>query len=195
LEDLVVGRAQRLEAGRAHTLVESEEDSLILAGEAPQRWLLVAFALEESNFPLMAGFPIFLSNALTWLAGEPTAESRTVGLIEIPSIDARVTSLTGDVVPTREMGSSSVFGAFEPGFYTATQGARKTYIAVNVTNPDVSHANLTSFPEDQNRRRARFNANEIMQRRWYGELWTVLLGLAIGFLALEWWTYNRRLTT
>jgi hypothetical protein len=195
LEDLVVGRAQRVEAGRAHTLVESEADSLILAGEAPQRWLLIAFALEESNFPLMVGFPIFLSNALTWLAGEPTAVSRTVGPVEVPGVDARVTNLTGDEVPTREMGGSSVFGAFAPGFYTTTQGARKTYIAVNVTNPGVSHANLTSFPEGHDGSRARVNANDVIQRRWYGELWMLLLGLAIGLLALEWWTYNRRLTT
>jgi hypothetical protein len=195
LEDLVVGLAQRVEAGRSDTLVADEENPLVLAGEAPIRWLLVAFALEESNFPLMAGFPIFLSNALTWLAGEPTAVSRPVGFIEVPIEDARVTNLMGDEVSTREIGGARVFEAFAPGFYTATRGAQKTYIAVNSTDPDVSHANRTSFPGGRERSGVRVDVAEGLQRSWFGELWILLLGLAIGLLALEWWTYNRRLTT
>jgi Ca-activated chloride channel family protein len=194
LEDLVVGRAQRVEADMAKTLVASAEGPLILADESQRRWLLITFALEDSNFPLLSGFPVFMSNAITWLAGEPAARSRSVGLVDVPGVDARVSTLTGDEVPIHEMRGAGVFEAPGPGFYTAIRGGRKVHIVVNMTDGDVTGVNVTSYPERRERGET-LSANEVLRGRWYGELWILLLGLAVGLLTLEWWTYNRRLTT
>jgi hypothetical protein len=195
LEDLVVGRAVPVQAGGGLALVSSEERPLIVAGEAPERWLVISFALEESNFPLIAGFPIFLSNALTWLMGEPTALAQPLGLIEIPNPDARINTLLGEDVSTRETADSRVFEASEPGIYSVTTGAKRTYLAVNVTDPAVSGANRTSIPEGSDEVRLGGAPAADTEDRWYDELWILLLAAAVGFLSLEWWTYNRRMTT
>ena len=119
-----------------------------------------------------------------------------MGLIEVPDPEARVTTLLGEDVTTRKAGESRVFEAAEPGIYAVTTGAERTYLTVNVTNPGVSGTNLTSIPEESgNLRSGGIPAASGMDDRWYDELWILFLAVSVGLLALEWWTYNRRLTT
>ena len=41
------------------------------------RVMVVGFALDESNFALQSGFPMFLANTLSWLTDEPVASHRS----------------------------------------------------------------------------------------------------------------------
>ena len=91
LEDLVVDRAVRARDTETQLLVGSSADPLILAGTEPSKWLLFTFALEDSNLPLLPGFPILLSNALSWLSGDPIVVARSAGTVEIPIPSAVVT--------------------------------------------------------------------------------------------------------
>ena len=112
LEDLRIDRAARIampadgesrttsslgEVGgepAAEVVVGNRLLPLILVTEQPERIVRVSFALEDSNFPLHPGFPIFLANTLGWLMDEQVALARAPGRIEVPLPMAAVTDLT-----------------------------------------------------------------------------------------------------
>ena len=65
----------------ADILMETREGPVGYAGEqSGKRQVVLGFALEDSNMPTMAGFPVFLQNAIEWIM-EPThtLESVTTG--------------------------------------------------------------------------------------------------------------------
>ena len=188
LEDLFVDRARRLDHPNAQVVLGTEELPLILAAEEPTRWVAVTFDLDDSNFPLQSGFPVFLSNVLTWATGEPLALKRSLGTVDIPLPDPTITDLEGKEIPGRPLMGKTVFEATEPGLYTAVQGNRRLRVAVNVTDRRISDVNRSTLPRQDTRPRSQVTAGGT------GELWVFLLGAAILLLVLEWWTYHRRIT-
>lgn len=186
LEDLVVGRATRYDGSDVQVVAGEADAPLVLCGQSPVRWVLLSFSLQESNFVFQAGFPIFLSNALYWLASEPAALSRRLGTIWIPAADARVTTLAGEPVDSSSFGETTVFEAGEPGLYVVTRGKERLYVAVNPEVPDI---NVTRLPEsDVSPSASRAGAS------WQVELFSVLIMLAFVLLIVEWWTFHRRWT-
>jgi Ca-activated chloride channel family protein len=70
LSDLRIPEALRVEPRDGEVLAEGE-GPLLWAYEAPaHRVVLVTFDLTRSDFPLRPSFPVFVYNALRWLAGE-----------------------------------------------------------------------------------------------------------------------------
>jgi hypothetical protein len=193
LEDLVVDRAARAHAPEAQLLAGSSEDPLILAGTEPTKWLLITFALEDSNLPLLPGFPILLSNTLSWLSGEPTVVTRSAGTVEIPMPRARVTTLEGTEVLSHEMGERSYFETEELGLYLAVSNKERLHVAVNFNGENVLDPNRTHFSEDDREGTSGSQAEVGGSVAW-AEIWIGLLLLAVGLLMLEWWTYHRRRT-
>ena len=188
LEDLLVDRAIRLDHPDARVVLGTEASPLILAAEEPSRWVAVTFELGDSNFPLQSGFPVFLSNALTWAIGEPLALARSLGTVDVPLPDPTITDLEGTEIPCRPLMGKTVFEASKPGLYTATQGNRRLHVAANVTDRRISDVNHSTFP-----RRTALGESGV-EDGGSGELWVFLLGAAILLLVLEWWTYHRRIT-
>jgi hypothetical protein len=86
-----VEKASRLELSNLKVLAEAEDHSpLIIASDEPQkpRWILLAFSLGSSDFPLHSGFPLFIDNALAWLSREPLALRRQPGMVSVPIAQA-----------------------------------------------------------------------------------------------------------
>jgi Ca-activated chloride channel homolog len=169
---------------------DARQRPLILASRSGMRWLEVAFALEDSNLPLQAGFPVFLSNALNWMTGEALADQGRLGVIEVPLADAKVLDVEGRQVATREVPGARLFEAGQPGFYTAIAADRRMHIAVNLADPAVSAVNASSLAEQPPPPPRVQNASA----RWTPNPWSAALWLAALLLLFEWWTYNRRLT-
>ena len=188
LEDLFVDRAWRVDQPDAQIVLGTEKAPLILAAEEPTRWVAVTFDLDDSNFPLQSGFPVFLSNALTWTTGEPLALKRSLGTVDIPLPNPTITDLEGKEIPGRPLMGKTVFEASEPGLYTAVQGNRRLRVAVNLTDRRISDVNRSTLPRQDTRPTSQVTAGGT------GELWVFLLGAAILLLVLEWWTYHRRIT-
>jgi hypothetical protein len=64
--------AFRVERGM-ETLLDSDAGPVGVTGEGPApgiRFIALGFRLEESNFPLLAAFPVFLRNAFDYLTGD-----------------------------------------------------------------------------------------------------------------------------
>ena len=211
LEDLRIDRAARIampeerdagptsavgEAGRepdAEVVVGSLLLPLILVSERPERIVRVSFALEDSNFPLQPGFPIFLTNTLGWLMDEQVALARAPGRIEVPLAMAAVTDLEGSDVATWPLSNRTVFMADQPGLYTVAQGDRRLRVAVNLASTARTSVNDSGFASDE----ITSTASTVLAGTEVGpseELWMALLLLALFLVVVEWVTYHRRLT-
>ena len=211
LEDLRIDRAARIampeegdagptsvvgETGRApaaEVVVGSPLLPLVLVSERPDRIVRVSFALEDSNFPLHPGFPIFLTNTLGWLMDEQVALARAPGQIEVPLAMAAVTDLEGSDVATWPLSNRTVFMADQPGLYTVAQADRRLRVAVNLASTARTSVNDSGFTSDE----ITSAASTVLADTEVGpseELWMAFLLLALLLVVVEWVTYHRRLT-
>jgi hypothetical protein len=189
LHDVLVEKASRIEPGGHNVLAEAEDHSpLILATEPSQRpkWILMAFSLRNSDFPVHSGFPLFIDNALAWLSREPLALRRQPGLVAVPLMPAEIRSLNGTRVESHARGNTTTFEAAEPGLYIATREDTRQYVAVNLASSQYSNVNRTSSQKDAP---AALSAGWLQQ-----ELWFYMLVIAALLLGLEWFTYHRGIT-
>ena len=211
LEDLRIDRAARIampeegdvgptsvvgETGRApaaEVVVGSPLLPLVLVSERPERIVRVSFALEDSNFPLHPGFPIFLTNTLGWLMDEQVALARAPGQIEVPLAMAAVTDLEGSDVATWPLSNRTVFMADQPGLYTVAQADRRLRVAVNLASTARTSVNDSGFTSDE----ITSAVATVLADTEVGpseELWMAFLLLALFLVVVEWVTYHRRLT-
>lgn len=190
LRDVVVSNALVVRAGNRFEVIcaDAQRRPLVLASLNGPRRVESTFALEDSNLPQQAGFPVFLSNTLDWLAGESRALQATVGPVELPVGAAKVLDLQGRAVSTRELPGATLIDAQQPGFFTATAPDRRVRVAVSVLDPAVTNVNASRFADTPATPAAASGA------RWRTEVWVALLLAAALLLVLEWWTFNRRLT-
>ena len=167
---------------------------LVVVRDEPERIVRVSFALEDSNFPLHPGFPIFLTNAMAWLMGEQGALARGPGRIEVPLPMAEVTDLEGGEVVAWPLSDRTVFIADQPGLYTVVaEGGRRLRVAVNLASVERSSVNDTGLTADD----ITATGSTALAGADPGpseELWIFLLLLALLLVVGEWVTYHMRLT-
>ena len=212
LEDLRIDRAARIavpadresrpqpslgEPGRVSTseiVVGNRTLPLVLVTDQADRIIRVSFALEDSNFPLQPGFPIFLANAMQWLMDEQVALARAPGRIEVPIPMATVTDLEGTEIVAWPLSDRTVFLADQPGLYTVVaEGERRLRVAVNLASVERTSVNDSDVAADE----ITAAASIVVAGAEPGpseELWIFLLLLALLLVVAEWVTYHRRLT-
>lgn len=190
LADVVVESAARFDPGEHRVVAGTAEQPILLAGESPLRWALLSFDLGASNFPLQSSFPIFLSNAVSWLASRDVVPA-PLGTISIPARIAAVTDVRGEAVETRAVGNRTAFTADAPGLFTVRTGEGDHVITANLLSPAVSAVNGSIFAGQA----ADVGLVDSLTGSVSGaELWVVLVLLALGLVLVEWWTYHRRYT-
>lgn len=163
-------------------------EPLMLATHEGARLAVIAFPLDASNFPQQASFPAFLTNAVHWLTREAAAVARPLGQVAVPA-HARVLDLDGSEVITREVPGAALFEAHQPGLYTAMTSGQRLRIAANLLDARVTAVNasaLVASPQTPSLSPA--------VRGGRVDPWILLLVAAALLLAIEWWTYNRRMT-
>ncbi|MCH7891162.1 MAG: hypothetical protein IH921_06635 [Gemmatimonadetes bacterium] len=212
LEDLRVDRAARIavppdlesrspslsaEPGResvSEIVFGNRSLPLMLVTDQTNRIVRVSFALEDSNFPLQPGFPIFLANAMKWLMDEQVALARAPGRIEVPLPMAAVTDLEGTEIVAWPLSDRTVFVADQPGLYTVVgERDRRLRVAVNLTSSERSSVNDSELPSGE----ITTAAAPVVAGAEPGpseELWIFLLLLALLLVVVEWATYHKRLT-
>jgi hypothetical protein len=186
LYDVTVESAARIDASDLSVLAAARgKEPLIVASDRP-RWLQLTFDLANSDFPYHAAFPIFIDNALAWFDRERLALRRSPGMVEVPLGQAQIRTMDGQTLLSRPHMGGTVFEAFEPGLYVASQEATRQYVAVNFASrqfSDVNNSEIRNSPPQQ--------ASLPFLRR---ELWVYMLGLALLLVVAEWFTYHRRIT-
>jgi hypothetical protein len=191
LQDLGVLRAERIEAGATEEVIlGSRAAPLIVVASRPLPYVLVGFDLRESNFPLLPGFAVFLSNALSWLGGDSPALPRTTGWVEVPLAVSALEGLEGKQWPTVGSEGRTFFEATAPGLYTARDesGSRRVRLAIQLANPRVSQVSRSRLA---GKATAALPEGEPRAGR---EPWVYLFLAAVVLLVVEWWTFHRRLT-
>ncbi len=156
----------------------SSEGVLVAAGGEAPRWIAVGFALDDSNFAMQSGFPVFLGSALVWLTDGAATLNRGLGYVEVPYANGKVTGLDGRPVAAVNVPGATVFDAARPGVFTVASNAGTTRVVANVIDPQYSDVTAAVGPT------AGFP-------RFGFEPWVLLLALAVALLALEWLAYTR----
>lgn len=160
----------------------SDGEPLILTLENPAgtRHLATAFGVEESNLALRAAFPLFVGNAVRWLANRDTAPRPTfaAGGVFQPADGEKIIDQSGTA---RE---SSV-RLRQNGFYALETEKGNRWLAVN-----------TLAPSESDLRKAQFSAGiTSLSGSWpVLRLWQWLALAALLLILLEWWWHHRRLT-
>lgn len=195
LRDLVVERAVAtgLATGaREHDVVlvsARGNKPLVVAHEGAARRVSFAFGLEDSNFALHAEFPLFLGNALDWLAGERGAFAAGLGLVEVPVAKARVVAPDGTELPAQAIPGGTLFEVTEPGMFTAVSASQRLRVAANLLDRRVTDVNRSPLAPVQSA-----TSEPEQTRRFPLDPWVAVLLASALLLVFEWWAWNRRVT-
>jgi len=185
VHDVAIERASRIDPGNLTVIAASKQTPLIVASEKP-KWVMLTFDLQSSDFAFHVGFPVFIENVLSWFSREQLALRRSPGVVQVPLANAQIRTIDGKIVSSDQQLQNTVFDAGEPGLYAATQGDQRIHVAVNLANPTFSDVNRSVFKTDK-----AAAAQHYWLRR---ELWFYMLVVAAALIAVEWFTYHRRLT-
>ncbi len=200
---------QRLGGWRVHAPLRSLDSALILVGErdaeagrGSQRFVALAFSVTDSDLPLRIAFPLFVHNAVQWLAGGEAASvnalqsGETLRLRAGESVDASPRTQPADgTAVSPSTASGAAFAPTRNGFYLRRDAAgTESWIAVNTFDDDT--ANLTraatsaSFADGGDGVATSYRGSIL--RAW--PPWVYLAVIALGLSALEWMLYQRRRT-
>ena len=188
-------------------LAEADSGPLIGVGEhSGLRVISVAFALEDSDWPLRVSFPIFLTNAVRWLsagsapgAASPETPTGGVASLTVPSGAGSLTIIRPDgsqsaVSAPVSGGTVLVDDTRQVGIYHAKTSAGADYpFAVNLdsaaeghlaaqTPPVLTHAGASAAP-----------VHLPPSRRAKNDLWPTLAAVALALLLAEWFVFHRRI--
>lgn len=186
----------------ASVAVESKSAPLVVVGErsgsdskgrGETRVAYVAFRPTQSDFPLRVAFPVFISNAITYLAGRTdTDEARVLRPGDTVPIPAGGSVVDQD--GKRESVSGGAFsGTDRVGVYTVTTtNGAKSRFAVSLlsagetqTAPDTSpQITVTDIVKD--------GADSAKPRKAPQEWWVYFAAPLLILLAFEWWLFNHR---
>lgn len=187
LHDLKIEHADQIEMGDGTVVASSDGGPLIVAMDGPRKKVLVTFDLDSSDFALHLGFPVFVQNVLTWFSGEALAQKAGLGVIEFPFETSSVTRLNGSELPTQNRFGRTVVEMTEPGLLATTASGRRVRVAANMTDRSFSDVNGSSFVTGG-------SMPVLAVTALSNELWFYMLFLALVLVAIEWWTYHRRIT-
>lgn len=185
VHDMTINRAFKIDAKELTVVAAAGQAALIVASDRP-KWVMAAFDLESTDFPLHIGFPIFIDNVLAWFSRDQLAVHRNPGTIDVPLQNAQVRSIENKVIPAQDQMGKTVFEALEPGLYTATQGDARMRVAVNLSNREFSDVNRSAFRNDT----VPVSGQNFLKK----ELWFYMLFVAVVLVAGEWYTYHKRIT-
>lgn len=187
--------------GWGQELATSATGASLVAGEKGKMravWTGFALDLEHGKFPFTVAYPIFVSNAIRWLAHSDDGASAqlrtgTPVTIDAPSSARQITVTKPDgtrrtlTVPTR--GGVVFDETDEVGIYTAKgEGGFERVYAANLADfaeSDIAPKKNTDVGSGE--RQAAGRPVTVIK-----EMWPWLAVVLLVLLAVEWWAFHRR---
>jgi hypothetical protein len=154
--------------------------------EPEQRFALFAFSVTDAKLMFAPGFPSLMSSTIGWLAHPIAGGTRRPGAATFEGHVATLVGPDAKPIPVTNIGAVSVTSLVRPGFYEAKSGGATSVIAVSAGDPEVSDVGHTRLPAEA----ANANGAGSRGRPW----WLIAAALALILLAVEWWTWQRRVT-
>ena len=200
---------QRRGAWRVFAPLRSLDHALILAGEREpesgrpgQRFVALAFGVTDSDLPLRIAFPLFIYNAVHWLAGgeatNPNAlrAGESLRLRAGETVEGTPRTSPAAASNTVQMaGGEGVFAPSRNGFYLRRDAAGlESWLAVNTFDDDTTNlaqaASSGTFAGGGEGVTTSHRSS--LLRAW--PPWVYLAAIALVVSALEWMLYHRRRT-
>lgn len=196
LSETAIKASPRLKLpGYAQPLADAAETPLIFAWEKGRtRAVVVAFKLEETDWPWRLSFPLFVSNALEWLRWDDTARPRPGDPLRVRlpegQTKAEVAPPGGSARAVEgPAGGEAVFGGTErAGLYTVRTSAGTTAVALNLFDPHESRGAVAPEIRMGKDRSARAGGVAAPQRPY----WRWFVAGVLVLLVAEWMVYHRR---
>ncbi len=202
LNYLMVAEWRRIELPkRAVRLVEGETTPVMAAmSAAGSRYLIVAFDVYKSNWPLRVSWPVFVYNAIRYLSSSATvAPSQSVSpgaavQIPVPSGEDTLTVMAPEGPP-----EDLTVGDLQAVHYGNTQRLGVYRVDPSVQGYEAFAVNLLNPTESNIRPNVQFSigteqvTSSQSIRRQNRPLWPWLMLGALAVLVLEWIIYNRRM--
>ncbi|WP_316568493.1 BatA and WFA domain-containing protein [Neobacillus sp. YIM B06451] len=177
------------------TIAESGGRALIQTGyRKGQPAIAVNFAIEDSDWPLHPGFPIFLYNSYQWLSQQSTflgyfqpGEEKWLSL-DTPESKLAIFGRDGKNLAEYDLTSENFKAPFKPGVYEAFSGNKIHYFSVMLDDREKIAPHSDSFilnKKTLQKGQKVFRENETA--------WLALGILAFFALLMEWEVYRRGL--
>jgi hypothetical protein len=211
---LVLPSAQRfkLRPGDVEVVRANHGPLVFECREGDRRALVCAFDLMslpvEGAWTFDPSYPIFMANAVRWLGGAGRDRKdllvRTGGTAELrlPNAAKRARVAPPRGAPPIELAirpgddALRVTGLDRGGIYEVTfegekqgEALRTTLFAANLSDADETNVAPAETIEVAGREPARAEAEATEQNK---DAWKLFAALALGFVLVEWWIYNRR---
>jgi len=203
---LYIGQALKLQVPpEAQVLVDGDKGPLmVLFRESRRTHLVVAFDLLQSNWPVRVSFPLFMANAMHYLAigsemdvrqSYPPGSTPRVLRIELQKVDPGLKQVQLDgpmgrlAIPIPSAGDFALPALDRVGVYsTSPPIPHFEQLAVNLLDADES--NLMPLDHPPGGIGTAVAANNGKSRVEWG--WWVIAVIVLPLLLVEWWVYTRR---
>jgi hypothetical protein len=166
----------------------SEQGTPLIAIEDGRAdWQIVfAFAVADSNLAVTPAFPILMGNAIDWLGRPERDLHRPPGPTMLPSATVRVVAPDGRSLPLTRLDDRVRVSLDEPGLYLVQSADGQRVIRVTLGDTRRSNLLVSSLPDT----RSPLPPGEGPGRSW----WVYATIAALTLVALEWMTWQRRIT-
>ena len=195
LRGVYIENVEHVEPKAAGKVVaEGRGGPLIVVSETDKRQVYVAFSPLDSDFPLTVGFPIFVANALDYLAGTVSGDTFAIlagQQFQVPAESSekavlrRPDGTSVEVEPLQ--GRYIVRGVDQVGEYTLDAPEKKVSVHAQMRDDHESSVNAQEFVAIKKNKVA-----AVKDLRRYADFWRPLALLALLVLGVEWWMYARR---
>jgi hypothetical protein len=188
----------------AQVLADSNRGPLIVSYREPRRLhLVIAFDVTKSDWPMRVSFPVFLTNAVTFMAlssqvnvreSLPPGSSPIIerALLDRTDPNLKKLELTGPIkatIPVRPGADAVLPPLNKVGVYELTPAiAGADHIAVNLLSEAESDIAPASLPPGRSGE-VITNANGKSRMELW---WWIIAAAAVPLLLIEWWVYTRR---
>ncbi len=180
--------------------LRSFEHPLLLAGTrrmatGEQRVAALAFDVADSDLPLRIAFPLLMTNATHWLAGEAPATNSGVIAGEPISLAPGATISTEpltnlDAQPDPAKTTKGTFQPLRDGFHLVTENGAASWLAVNTFSE--AESDLRGGNESANK--PLLPANTVLAGFGGWPLWQYFTLAALVLFTIEWFLFHRRRT-
>lgn len=181
--------AQAVVRPTLRAIAASERDTpLVSVEDTPAARLVVfGFSIQDSNLSVTPAFPVLIGNAIDWLARATRATSRRPGPIMLPTTTDSVLAPDGRALPLVKLADRVTTTLQVPGLYLVEAAGVQRVVNVTLDEPAASDLGTSTLPP--------ITADAAgAPRGAAGPWWRVAAIAALLLVAVEWLTWQRRIT-
>lgn len=195
LSSTFIDKAERVEPKQgAKVLVDSNQGPVIVASDIGKKQIYVGFSVLDSDFALQIGFPIFVSNALDYMAGQAASDvvaiktGKTLSFPATAEDNASLKSPDGSQMQIEPAGGSYALRSLKKsGKYVFEYSGKITTIYASVLNDKESEIGPA--------KNLQLEGGEVQAAKAparIADFWRPLALLCLAVLAGEWWLFARK---